>query len=758
LRDATVGADKISVNVRPGLLARLMLRWWVPFALLAAGIALSMAAGRYVAATERARAEAQFSTEAHEAAKQIQSRIDSYLEVVRASGALLRANNEIPVSEFRAFVAALRLNDRYPGLVGIGFAVRAPQRQLAGLLRGLRLEGSNIRISPAGRRKEYVPTVFLEPRTNGRVLGYDIATHPLLRPIMDAAADTGELKVSANLTGPHPFPLAEESAIAVVLQPAYRSRAPLDTVEERRCALVGWVLAPLHVPQLIRHISQEVTDEVVFDVYDGTAPLGAPLGGSPRADRGPYHLTQSVRVGDNRRWTVLVSSKAGPSDALVTQPAERTQLVGIAFSLLLFLISAVQIRAWQIAATHEAELRASEQALKKTETDLRTMVELERHARNEAQSASRAKDEFLTMISHELRTPLNAVVGWVSMLRSGAVREERRAHALETIERNARVQIQLIEDLLDISRLSMGKTRLDLRGVALDAVVAGVVDSLRPAADARGLQLHTTIDSPHANVRADAERIQQIVWNLVSNAIKFTPPGGRVDIDVNGDDARTRLVVRDTGVGIHAEFLPHVFERFRQADSSATRGYGGIGLGLAIVRELVEMHGGTITVASAGEHQGSTFTVELPSAAAGRSVTPVLPSTVVVPSLDGVRVLVVDDDQTTRELLSEALAAMHAQPLLAGSAPEAFERLTAEGADVVVSDIAMPDEDGLTLIRRIRALPGELSLVPAIALTAYARTEDRDRALQAGFQRSLTKPVTLLELQQSIAELLNRAA
>jgi signal transduction histidine kinase/ActR/RegA family two-component response regulator len=734
-----------------------MLRWWVPFALLSAGIALSIAAGRYVAANERARAEAQFSTEAREAAQQIQSRIESYLEVVRASGALLRASNEIPASEFRAFVAALRLNDRYPGLVGIGFAARASRRQLPGLLRGLRLEGSNIRIFPAGGRDEYMPIVLLEPRTPGSVRGYDIGTDPLLRDVMDAAADTGELKVSVNLPAPNPFIRSDGNAIAVMLQPIYRSRAAPGTIEERRRALVGFVLAPLNVPELIGHISQEITG-VVFDVYDSTAASGPSLGGSPRADRGPYRLTQSVRVGDDRHWIVLVSSKAGPSDAVVAQAAERTQLVGISFSLLLFLISAVQIRAWQIAATHEAELRASEQALRKTESDLRTMVELERHARSEAQSASRAKDEFLTMISHELRTPLNAVVGWVSMLRSGAVREERHAHALETIERNARLQVQLIEDLLDISRLSMGKTRLDLRAVALDAVVAGVVDSLRPAAEARGLQLHTTIDSPRSMVRGDAARIQQIVWNLVSNAIKFTPPGGRVAVEISRDDARTRLVVQDTGIGIHKDFLPHVFERFRQADSSTTRGYGGIGLGLAIVRELVEMHGGTITVASEGEHHGSTFTVELPSAAAGQPIAPVLPATDAVPSLDGVRVLVVDDDQTTRELLCEALAAMHAKPLVAGSAPEAFERLTAEGADVVVSDIAMPDEDGLTLIRRIRELPGELSLIPAIALTAYARSEDRERALQAGFQRSLTKPVTLLELQQSIAELLNRAA
>ena len=735
-----------------------MLRWWVPFALLAAGFTLSIAAGRFVGATERARTEAAFRTEARDATQQIQTGIDAYLEVVRVAGALLRASNEIPAAEFRGFVAALRLDDRYPGLLGIGYASRTPRRQLAPLLRGLRLEGSNIRISPPGQRTEYVPIVLLEPRTRGSVRGYDIATSDVLRPVMEAATDTGELKVSANLTSPNPFAPTGDKTIAVMLQPTYRSRVELHTVEDRRDALVGFVVAPLDVRMMINHISQENTRDVVFDVYDSTAEARASLGGSPRAERGAHHATHSVRVGDNRRWIVLVSSKAASSEAVITQAAQRTQLVGFAFSLLLFLISAVQIRAWQIAATHEAELRSSDKALRKTESELRTMVELERHARNEAQSASRAKDEFLTTISHELRTPLNAVVGWVSMLRSGAVREERRAHALETIERNARLQVQLIEDLLDVSRLSMGKTRLDLRAVALDSVVAAVVDSLRPAAEARGVQLQTTIHAPRNTVRADAARMQQIVWNLVSNAIKFTPPGGRIDVEVVSDDARTRLIVRDTGIGIHPDFLPHVFERFRQADSSTTRGYGGVGLGLAIVRELVDMHGGTITVASSGEQRGSTFTVDLPTAPDNLAVAPVMLATAVVPTLGGVRVLVVDDDQTTRELLFEAIVAMHAQPLLAGSAPEAFERLTAEGADVVVSDIAMPDEDGLSLIRRIRELPGELSLIPAIALTAYARAEDRDRALRAGFQKSLTKPVTLSELQQSIAELLHRAA
>ena len=741
------------MSSRPGFPARLLLRWWVPFALLASGVALSVAASRYVVSTEKAQAQTEFNTDARQVAQQIQFRIDAYLEVVRAAGALLRASNEIAVTEFRAFVTALRLRERYPGLSAIGFAALTPQRELAQLLDELRLEGSRIEIWPPGTRLLYCPVLFLEPTlNNGKAVGFDLTTDTTLWPLVESARDSGEIRVSPTLPLVNQFGGATGAEAAVVILPIYRPREVLGTPENRQRAFVGAVLAPLRMAELLEEVTREITPDVILDVYDPSVAAAPGFLGSPQSGRGTNHLAQSIRVGD-RQWVVLVSSRADTAEAEITEAAERTQLIGVVFSLLLFLISGVQIRAWRVAATQEAEIRASEQALRKTESDLRTMVDLERHARNEAQSASRAKDEFLTMISHELRTPLNAVIGWVSLLRSGVVRDERRGHALETIERNARLQAQLIEDLLDVSRLSMGKTRLDLRPVNLDTLITGVIDSFRPTAEARGLRLNVSIDTPGTTIKADANRMQQIVWNLVSNAIKFTPPGGQVDVHIERAGERVRLIVRDTGIGIRPEFLPHVFERFRQADSSTTRSYTGVGLGLAIVRELVQLHGGSITAASEGENRGSTFTLELPTTTGPTQPAALVAGGAVRPTLNGVRVLVVDDDRSTRELLSEALTAMHARPVVAASVAEALDRLMTDGADVVVSDIAMPEEDGLSLMRRIRALPSPVSRIPAIALTAYARAEDRERAVAAGFQRSLTKPVALSVLQDSIAEL-----
>ena len=741
---------------KPAFVARIVLRPWVPYAVLVTGVALALAAANYVASTERAGAQAEFHTVAREAGQQIQFRIDTYLEVIRAGGALLRVNNEIQASEFRAFVAGLQLQERFPGLEGIGFAPWVPRRQLGQLLRNLRLEGSNIRLSPGGRRPEYFPTIFFEPPLKGQPpVGFDLGTHPALLKAMESARDSGGLTITTMLAA-NSFGGINRDPTALVLLPTYKTGAVLDTTEDRRRALVGFVLAPLRLKELLRHMSEEISANVVFDIYDGSTAVTPDL--QADADRGPYHHTQSVQIAD-RHWIVLVSSRVGADEAVITKAAQRTLFLGFSFSVLLFLISRIQIRAWRVAATHEAELQASELTLQKTESDLRMMVDLERHARSEAQTASRAKDEFLTVISHELRTPLNAVIGWVSMLRSGAVREERRPHALETIERNARLQVQLIEDLLDVSRLAMGKTRLELRLANLDPIVNAVMDSLRPAAETRGLTLMTSTRSGGNLIRADTGRVQQIVWNLVSNAIKFTPPGGRVDVHVERDDAHVRVVVRDTGIGIRPEFLPHVFERFRQGDSSTTRAYGGVGLGLAIVRELVDMHGGSVAASSEGENRGTTFTVQFPSAAVvGQSMAPLTQGPPVVPALRGVRVLVVDDDLTTRELLSEALAAMQANTVVAGSVPEALERLLSEGADIVVSDIAMPLEDGFSLIHRIRSLTGPLGQIPAIALTAYARAEDHDKAVQAGFQISLTKPVALIELQDSISQLVRHAA
>jgi len=388
-------------------------------------------------------------------------------------------------------------------------------------------------------------------------------------------------------------------------------------------------------------------------------------------------------------------------------------------------------------------------------------------ARKQTEEASRLKDEFLATVSHELRTPLTAVLGWSHLLRSGQLKGGDAERALETIERNARAQAQLIEDLLDVSRIVTGNLRLDVRPVEPASFIDPAVEALRPAAEAKGVRLQKVIDTGLSTVAGDPARLQQVVWNLLSNAVKFTPKGGRVQVRLERVDSHVEIAVSDTGAGIDPEFLPHVFERFRQADQKTTRAHGGLGLGLAIVRHLVELHGGTIDAESGGEGHGATFTVRLPVAPLhqreeeGERVHPAarntLPPYECPERLDGLRVLVVDDEPDARELLKVGLGQCGAQVTAASSAREALEALARVSPDVLISDIGMPGEDGYELIRRVRALPaGEGGEVPAVALTAYARIEDRMRALRAGYQMHVAKPVELAELVAVMLSLLRR--
>ncbi|PTL76866.1 ATP-binding protein [Vitiosangium sp. GDMCC 1.1324] len=394
------------------------------------------------------------------------------------------------------------------------------------------------------------------------------------------------------------------------------------------------------------------------------------------------------------------------------------------------------------------------------------LFELARQERDRAEEANRAKDDFLATVSHELRTPLTAILGWASILRTSALPPERQARALETVERSARAQAQIVDDLLDISRIVAGRMRLEARPVEMATVVEAALDTVRPAAVARNIRLEPELEFGVGLVQGDAQRLQQVAWNLLTNAIKFTPEGGRVEVQLRRVEAHVELEVADSGQGIPPSFLPHVFERFRQADGSATRRYGGLGLGLAIVRYLVELHGGTVQAHSEGEGRGARFIVRLPltgtRASEGSSprTTPspaekLLPEH--LPDLSGVRVLVVDDEQDTRELLRVVLEERRAHVTTTSSAAEAFESLVREPPDLLVSDIGMPDEDGYALIRRVRALPPERGgRVPATALTAFTRLEDRTRALGAGFQGYVPKPVDPSELVMALANLINR--
>jgi PAS domain S-box-containing protein len=387
----------------------------------------------------------------------------------------------------------------------------------------------------------------------------------------------------------------------------------------------------------------------------------------------------------------------------------------------------------------------------------------------EARESSRLKDEFLATVSHELRTPLTAILGWAHMLRSDRFDAASARKAFETIERNARAQAQLIDDLLDVSRIITGKLRIDVRPVDPNSFIEASVEAVRPAAEAKGIRLQKVMDTGVVSVSGDPVRLQQIVWNLLSNAIKFTPRGGRVQVRLERVNSHVEICVTDTGAGIAPEFLPHVFDRFRQADQRTTRRHGGLGLGLAIVRHLVELHGGTVRAESEGEGRGSTFRVLLPVApvyqaeGSGARVHPAaretLPSYECPERLDGVRVLVVDDEQDTRELLRVGLSRCGAEVTLGGSADEALEAMRAAPPDLIISDIGMPGVDGYELMKRIRALPAEGGgRVPAVALTAYARTEDRMQALRSGYQMHVPKPVELAELVAVAASLIRRGA
>jgi PAS domain S-box-containing protein len=390
----------------------------------------------------------------------------------------------------------------------------------------------------------------------------------------------------------------------------------------------------------------------------------------------------------------------------------------------------------------------------------------ERDARRHAEEADRLKDEFLATLSHELRTPLTSILGWASMIRNAEVEGPHAARAIETIERNARSQARLIDDLLDVSRIITGNLRLDLHPLNLAPIVDAALDALRPTADVKGIRLQTRFFPAECLVKGDANRLRQVIWNLLSNAIKFTQRGGSVNIDLSCIDATARLTVSDTGEGISAEFLPYVFDRFRQAEGSISRKQGGLGLGLAVARHLVELHGGTISAESEGLGRGTMFTVDLPLAQERRDPARAEErrreverrrSRKVAIRLDGLHVLLVEDDDDSRKLIGTMLKRYGARVTSTKTAKEALSVFDGELPDLLISDIGMPDEDGYELIRKLRSAPPDRGgLIPAIALTGYASRKDRERALAAGYQQHMAKPVEQADMIAAIAALVGR--
>ena len=384
----------------------------------------------------------------------------------------------------------------------------------------------------------------------------------------------------------------------------------------------------------------------------------------------------------------------------------------------------------------------------------KVLLDSEREARTEAERTNQLKDDFLATLSHELRTPLSAILGWAQVLRRGTRDEADLHRGLLSIERNARAQTQLIEDLLDMSRITSDKVLLDLQTLLPASIIASAIETLRPAADAKHITISSNIASDAGSITGDPSRIQQVIWNLLSNALKFTPQGGQVDIGVRRDGARLVITVADNGIGIRADFLPHVFDRFRQADASTTRKHGGLGLGLAIVKHLVEQHGGTVAASSDGEMQGACFTVRLPLSAPATSARRAGNTAPALPDLRGVKVLLVDDEIDARELTERILRDSHAEVHSVASAAQALQLLPSVRPHVLVSDIGMPDMDGYDLLAQIRARPqDDAGSLPALALTAFARPQERQRALDSGYQAYVSKPLDPVELLALVAQL-----
>ncbi|MBA2353287.1 MAG: PAS domain S-box protein [Acidobacteria bacterium] len=567
--------------------------------------------------------------------------------------------------------------------------------------------------------------------------GSALAAHLDLRSLVQAVTDAAT-KLSGARFGAFFYNGTDDSGDAMLLYTL--SGAPREAFEQfgnpRATALFG---------PTFRGEPPIRCDDVLADERYGTMPPhhGMPPGHLPVRS----YLAVPVRT---RAGEVIGGLFFGHPDPCVF--SERTER----------LISGVAAQAGVAidnARLYDAANRAADERS--------ALLRSERAARTAAEHMSSMKDEFLATLSHELRTPLNAILGWAHVLRHGTHDADDLRKGLETIERNARAQNQLVEDLLDMSRITSGKVRLDIQTISPAAFIEAALESAAPAAKAKGIRVERLLDQSAGPISGDPNRLQQVIWNLLSNAIKFTPKGGKIQLLLERVNSHIEISLADTGVGISAEFIPYLFDRFRQGDASTTRRYGGLGLGLSIVKSLTELHGGTVSVHSAGEGQGTTVTVHLPLVAVYRTaggearVHPAAqqPATPIdhCPELAGLTILVVDDHEDSRALVRRVLEDCAATVLTAGSVPEAQRIVETHALDVVVSDIGMPGQDGFDLLRRIRALgPHQGGRVPAIALTAFARAEDRTRALRAGFLVHIAKPVDPLELVATVASVAGR--
>ena len=701
----------------------------LPWFVLGVFVVLTLAATQYVWTTTRSADRARFDNAVQATNDAISSRLNTYVNVLTGTRGLVVADPGIPRDSLRAYIRSLNVSRRYPGIQGVGVAVRIPVTSIAELEAEMRRGGyPEFHVWPTPAREEVMPIVLLEPqdRRNRAAMGYDMWSEPIRRNAMMRARDSGRPSASQPLELVQEIE-AEKQKGFVIYTPLYATGTTPPTREQRRDALVGFIYAPFRAADLLEGIfGTQEKPEVGFTIHDRGELLYATPGlpANPR-----FTETRRGQLG-GRVWTIRwVSRREGYGVAMLS--AAGTFLGGMIIAVLLFSLIRVQMRAREQAEATTERLRTSEAAL---------------------QRANVAKDEFLATLSHELRTPMTAIMGWSQMLgEEEELDDPTRAMAIDAIRKSANVQAQLIDDLLDVSRITAGKMMIEPEPVELAHVVQAAIDTVRSAAEAKKVALSSQI-ATGLWANGDERRLQQIVWNLLTNAVKFTPEGGSVFVELREETTTAVIDVRDTGQGIDPAFMPHIFERFRQADSSTTRPHMGLGLGLAIVRHLVELHGGTISAESKGEGRGSTFRVRLPLLRDREMWVEEEAEPVAEDALRGVRVLVVDDDEEVRNFVTAVFRNAGAEVRNAPAARPALDVLEEWPADVVLSDLAMPGADGFDLLHWIRSSNHErVRTLPVVALTAFAMPEDRQRVMEGGFQGFVAKPVEPARLREAIS-------
>ena len=707
----------------------------LPWYVFAVFVVLTLLATSYVWQTTRAADRARFDNAVQTTRDAIGARLDTYINVLTATRGLMASDPALPRKDLRDYIRSHEIHVRYPGIQGIGLSMRLPSELVPQLEADMRGEGvRDFKVWPRTEAPEVHAIVLLEPldERNRAAIGYDMFTNPVRREAMIRARDTGRPAASAPVTLVQEIDPQKQPGF-LIYTPVYTTGSMPKTVEERRAALIGFVYAPFRAYDLLDRIFRtQEHPEIGFEIRD----QGRLLFRSANLPLEPRFIARGDLGVAGRQWEILwISTREGRGVAFLL--AASTFIGGMIIASLLFSLLRVQLAARAQAEETAERLTASEAAL---------------------QRANHAKDEFLATLSHELRTPMTAIMGWAQMLADEQLDEETARTGIEAIGKSARVQAQLIDDLLDVSRITAGKMRIEPQPMELAPVIAAALDTVRPAAEAKDVGLHAEVQE-NVCVNGDAHRMQQVVWNLLTNAVKFTPSGGEVFVALRVDGRDALIEVRDTGQGIDPAFMPHLFERFRQADSSSTRSHMGLGLGLAIVRHLAELHGGTIAAESRGEGKGSTFRVRIPLLGGGQAILPVPPSgRMARPPLAGVRVLVVDDEEEVRRYVVTALRSAGVEVRAASSAREALDALEEWPADVVLTDLGMPRADGFDLLHWIRASGVErVRGVPVVALTAFAMPEDRERVSEAGFQGFLAKPVEPSQLRTAVAEAVARA-